>query len=82
MVRELEIPERACDAAVSALAAVMADKRAGQVEYAAVGVVRAAAPIIVAAELRRLAVRTNDLSAQIWLRQRADELDPPGDESQ
>lgn len=42
------------------------------------GLLEAASPIIVAAELRRLSSRTNGESVQIWLRQRADELDPEG----
>jgi hypothetical protein len=85
---ELEIPEAAKDAAVSALAAVMADKRTGGTEHAAVCVASAAAPIIVAAELRRLADELYD-GPQRWpaskvqlLRDRADELDASGDEPQ
>lgn len=31
--------------------------------------------LIVAAELRWMASRTNDVSTQLWLRQRADELE-------
>lgn len=66
---DLEIPERAVNAT-----GARDDRDRTMVR----SLLSSTAPIIVAAELRRLAKRTNDVSAQIWLRQRADELDPEG----
>lgn len=82
---ELEIPERAREAACDAYdAALEEDAQSDGLDpwaHAEVAAVRAAAPIIVAAELRRLADQPWTLAEldDRVLRQRADELDPPGD---
>lgn len=73
---ELEIPERARDLVLRA-AWPVTDPTPERVTDA----LHAAAEIIVAAELRRLLI--DELALHLWvLQKRADELDPPGDETQ
>lgn len=99
---ELEIPERALIEAARAHNRMDPDR--DRLTERVTATIQAAAPIIVAAELRRLAASFDSAVAQVPLtrsgdqlsmgriiayqegrdiaRRRADELDPPGDESQ
>jgi hypothetical protein len=70
---ELEIPDEACTAYIEASSA---RRREGDNGTAYVYGLRAAAPAIVAAELRRIAARFGTSGAALHLRDRADELDP------
>jgi hypothetical protein len=75
MIPRVEIPERVHIVAHDAYDAAMST--ASIFDCGCCEAVKAAAPIILADYLRKLAHRTNDLSTQIWLCKEADELDPP-----
>lgn len=68
---DLHIPDRAMQAAVEGLQPITVDSR--DIE----AVLWSAAPIVVAAELRRLAGLDNGGALRTAVRARADELDPP-----
>lgn len=65
----LEIPNRAWDAATEAQ----------EIGGSATDAIQVVAPIIVAAELRRLANENDPVArvARVWLSERANEIDPP-----